>query len=163
MAPQRPQPSFVQLAGLAHGDAFYRDRLFGLLLVAGGVFWVFLGLTLSLRPMSGHQFLSWRFLSLAFIQPCVEEFVFRGLFQGVLLTWRWGHLSWHGLSIANGVTAGVFTLLHLVNHPPLWSLAVLMPALAFGFCRDRYCSIYAAIVLHVFYNAGYFALTGLPG
>jgi membrane protease YdiL (CAAX protease family) len=93
----------------------------------------------------------------------MEELVFRGMCQGTLLTWRWGHLSWHGLSIANGVTAGVFTLLHLVNHPPLWALAVLMPALAFGFCRDRYCSIYAAIVLHVFYNAGYFALTGLPG
>lgn len=163
MAPERPQPSFVQLAGLAHGDAFYRDRLFGLLLVAGGVFWVFLGLTLSLRPMSGHQFLSWRFVSLAFTQPCLEEFVFRGLFQGVLLTWSWGRATWYGLSVANGVTAGVFTLVHLWSHPPLWALAVLAPALAFGFCRDRYHNIYPAIVLHVFYNAGYFALTGLPG
>ncbi len=163
MAPQQPRPSFVQLAGLVPGEAFYRDRLFGLFFVAAGVFWMGLGLTMPLRPMSGHQLLSWRFLSLAFTQPCVEELVFRGLIQGMLLTWSWGRLTWRGLSLANGVTAGIFTLLHLVHHPPLWAGAVLVPALAFGFCRDRYRSIYPAIVLHMFYNAGYFALTGLPG
>jgi membrane protease YdiL (CAAX protease family) len=113
--------------------------------------------------MRESQFFSWHFLSLAIIQPCVEEFVFRGVCQGVLLTWSCGRPTWHGLSVANGVTAGIFTLAHLWGHPPLWALAVLMPALAFGFCRDRYGSIYPAILLHVFYNAGYFTLTGLPG
>jgi membrane protease YdiL (CAAX protease family) len=39
---------------------------------------------------------------------------------------------------------------------------VLFPSLIFGYFRDRYTSIYPCMVLHAFYNAGYFGLTGLP-
>ena len=52
----------------------------------------------------------------------------------------------------------VFTALHFVNHPPPWAAAVLLPSLLFGYFRDRHGSVLPAIVLHVFYNAGYFLL-----
>ena len=33
--------------------------------------------------------------------------------------------------------------------------AVIVPSLIFGYFRDRHGNIHAAVVLHVFYNAGY--------
>jgi membrane protease YdiL (CAAX protease family) len=35
---------------------------------------------------------------------------------------------------------------------------VLLPSLLYGYFRDRHGSVYPAIALHVFYNAGYFLL-----
>jgi uncharacterized protein len=43
-----------------------------------------------------------------------------------------------------------------------WAAAVLLPAFLFGIMRDRYGSVYPAIILHMFYHTGYFWLTGLP-
>ena len=71
--------------------------------------------------------------------------------------------AWQGFTAANGVTALLFTAGHFVNHPAFWAAGVILPALIFGFFRDRYASIWPGIVLHVFYNGGYFVMTGLPG
>ena len=64
--------------------------------------------------------------------------------------------------MANGIAAALFAAGHLMNHPTLWAVAVMLPALTFGFFRDRYDSIWPAIALHMFYNTGYFVMTGLP-
>ena len=71
-------------------------------------------------------------------------------------------MAWRGFTAANGVTALLFTAGHLVNHPALWAAGVVVPALVFGFFRDRYGSVWPGTVLHVFYNGGYFMMTGLP-
>lgn len=54
----------------------------------------------------------------------------------------------------------MFSMTHLANHSLLWSLLVFAPSLCFGFLRDRFGSVYPAMLLHAFYNAGYFVLTG---
>ena len=149
--------------GLARCGAFYGDRLFVAAAAAGVVFWVLLWLLLPVRPMPWQQAASWPFLSLVVIQPCLEEAVFRGFLQGQLRRWRRMQTAWHGFTAANAATALLFTAGHFVSHPALWAAAVIVPALVFGFFRDRYASIWPGAALHGFYNAGYFGLTGLPG
>ena len=63
-----------------------------------------------------------------------------------------------GFTLANLATSVLFTALHFVSHPPLWAAGVLLPSLLYGYFRDRHDSVYPAIALHVFYNAGYFLL-----
>jgi membrane protease YdiL (CAAX protease family) len=62
------------------------------------------------------------------------------------------------LTQANLTSSALFTTLHFTSHAPLWAIGVLLPSLLFGYFRDRHDSIYPAIVLHIFYNAGYFLL-----
>lgn len=141
---------------------FFRDRTFVLALLAGVVFWLIFGLLTRTRPQPLHVLLSWPFVFLAGWLPLGEEVLFRGLLQGTLRRYAWGMRQWQGITGANIATSIVFTLGHWWSHPPLWALAVLCPSLLFGYCRDRYDGIAAALVLHMFYNAGYFWLTGLP-
>ena len=95
---------------------------------------------------------------LVLLQPVLEELLFRGLIQGKLLTWNWGKRQFAGFTLANLATSLLFTALHFASHPPLWAAGVLLPSMLFGYFRDRHDSVYPAIALHVFYNAGYFLL-----
>ena len=83
------------------------------------------------------------------------------LYRRVPLSWRlagsvkrctWGQRSWHGCTTANGITSLLFMVGHWWQHPPLWALAVLLPALLFGWLRDRYDSVYPPMTLHTVYN-----------
>ncbi len=98
-----------------------------------------------------------RFIYPALLYPIIEELVFRGYLQELahrrLAAWRLGPLS-H----ANILTSLLFTALHFINHPPLWAAAVFVPSLLFGFFKDRSGRLGAPILLHVFYNSGYFWL-----
>lgn len=96
------------------------------------------------------------FALLVIVYPCIEELLFRGLLQGWLLERTQFQRRWFNLSLANITTAGIFTVLHFFSHPPLAAAAVLLPALIFGHFRDRYGSLHAPILLHVYYNLGYF-------
>ena len=58
------------------------------------------------------------------------------------------------------LTSLLFTALHFINHAPLWAAAVFFPSLVFGFFKDRTGKLAAPIILHVFYNSGYFWLFG---
>ena len=148
--------------GLAPASPFLRERCFLLALLAGIVFWCGLALSVTLQPISLPQLLAWPFWSLVVWQPLAEELIFRGFLQGQLLDRTWGRRSVAGLSCANGLTTLLFVLGHFWQHPPLWALAVAVPSLMFGYMRDRYRSVYPAVMLHIVYNAGYFGLTGLP-
>jgi CAAX protease family protein len=148
--------------GLQSCQAFYRDREFLVALMAGGIFWCILALTLPVSPLSWSQLLSWQFVALALIHPCVEEFLFRGALQGTVKRYTWGQRSWHGCTSANAIVSFLFMVGHWWQHPPLWALAVLLPALLFGWLRDHYDSVYPSMALHAVYNTGYFWLTGLP-
>ncbi len=148
--------------GLDHAPSFHKEPLFLSALGAGVFFWILLSRYVLWRPIPAGELLSRHFLSLALLQPLAEELLFRGFLQGQWLQIRWGKASWHGFSAANGVTSLLFASSHLLSHPPIWAIAVFFPSIIFGYFRERYGSLYPSIFLHIFYNAGYFYLTGLP-
>jgi membrane protease YdiL (CAAX protease family) len=144
---------------------YWRDSLFYAAIAAALVYWLTLFLLTQPQPA-----LDWplreplAFIYPAVLYPVVEELVFRGLLQDLahrhLTAWQVGPFS-H----ANILTSVLFTVLHFIHHPPLWAAAVLIPSLLFGFFKDRSGGLAAPILLHVFYNAGYFWLftTLTPG
>jgi uncharacterized protein len=140
--------------GLRPGWNWLGDPHFALALAAGVVFW----LGLAGLGMAGPRQEWTALLLLVLLQPVLEELLFRGLVQGRLLTLPWGRRRFAGFTLANLATSVVFAALHFAGHPPLWAAGVLLPALLFGYFRDRHDSVYPAIALHVFYNAGYFLL-----
>lgn len=150
----------MALLGLQHTRPFHRDSVFLLLLALGPIVW------LAMRDFSAFQPLPWyaigsaAFLSAALWQPLLEELLFRGIIQGQLLQTLWGRKTWIGLSMSNLVVSLIFILAHLVSHSIAWSLLVFVPSLCFGFVRDRFESVYPSILLHAFYNTGYFLLIG---
>lgn len=111
----------------------------------------------ALRSTPTH-FRSWHFLlSAVILSPVVEEVLFRGTLQPLILRTRWGGTRRLGLSQANIAASIAFASLHLLNHPPAWAVAVFFPSLLFGLFRDRYEAIWPALLLHITYNACYFA------
>jgi uncharacterized protein len=146
--------SWLRDFGLRPVWGWLADPRFGLALVAGLAFWVVLHTFAVTGPALGLAAL----LSVIVLQPVVEELLFRGLLQGWLAA-RPGWLSaCCGITRANLAVSLLFAALHFIHHPPLWAVGVLLPSLLFGYFRDRYGSVYPAIALHVFYNAGYFLL-----
>ena len=145
---------WTQDLGLRPGWGWVADPRFALALAAGVLFWLALAWLGAIPPLQGLVALA----ALGLLQPLLEELLFRGLLQGWLLAKPWGRRQFGGFTLANLLAALVFTALHFVNHPPLWAAGVLLPALLFGYFRDRHDSVLPAIALHVFYNAGYFLL-----
>jgi uncharacterized protein len=140
--------------GLKPGWGWLADPRFGLALLAGVVFWLALLWLGNVGPVYGLAAL----LSLVLLQPVLEELLFRGLLQGKLMAKSWGRRQLGGFTFANLIVTLLFTALHFINHPPLWAAGVLLPSLLYGYFRDRHDSVYPALALHVFYNAGYFLL-----
>ncbi|VAW72724.1 hypothetical protein MNBD_GAMMA15-1881 [hydrothermal vent metagenome] len=98
-----------------------------------------------------------RFLYPALLYPIIEEIVFRvfiqDFIQARLRPWQLGPLT-H----ANLLTSLLFTALHFISHPPLWAAAVFLPSLLFGLSKERSGNLAAPVLLHVFFNSGYFWL-----
>lgn len=138
-----------------------KDPAFGAAILAAPIFWAVLFATGNQSPD-----LAWplrfpgQFLLLCVVYPVLEELAFRGFLQGFFRQKAWGLRSAGGMSAANLVTSLVFALSHLWRHAPLWAGLTFFPSLVFGFFRDRSGSVVPPIVLHVFYNAGYFWLFG---
>jgi membrane protease YdiL (CAAX protease family) len=151
-----------ELLGLRPYHSFGCDGWFVAALLAGVMFWGLLWLSTPVLPLTGRQVLAWRFFFLALWQPGWEELLFRGVLQGYVRQYAWGRRGWYGLTGANVLVSVLFVLGHFVTHPPWWALAVLGPSLLFGWMRDHYGTVYPAMVLHAWYNAGYFWLTGFP-
>jgi membrane protease YdiL (CAAX protease family) len=84
-----------------------------------------------------------------------EEMIFRGFVLGFFLSYTTKRL--YSLSFANILTAFVFAMFHLFNHPALWAMLTFIPGLIFGYFREKY-SIYPAVILHFIYNVEYFLL-----
>jgi membrane protease YdiL (CAAX protease family) len=97
----------------------------------------------------------WLIFSFLLLYPLVEEWVFRGILQGELLKQEWGKRRGIGVSNANLLTSIVFVLLHFINHPPLWAVAVFVPSLALGHFRERHDSLVTPMLLHPFFNLTY--------
>jgi membrane protease YdiL (CAAX protease family) len=118
--------------------------------------WLLLGLTMG--PAMYLPVTLWAWASLVLVQPLLEELVFRGLLQGQALTLlvRGGSPIRLGpLTLANVLVTVAFVALHLRAQPLAWALAVAVPSLVFGHLRERFNSVWPAVGLHAFYNAGF--------
>ena len=137
---------------------YWRDPLFFAALAAALLYWLALYLITRPEVDAGWPFRQpLHFLYPALLYPVVEEWIFRGFVQESVhrhtRPWSLGPLS-H----ANIVTSLLFTALHFINHPPLAAALVFIPSLVFGYFKDRSGRLAAPILLHIFYNSGYFWL-----
>jgi len=100
----------------------------------------------------------WAWCSLLLVQPCLEEWVFRGLLQGEALrltTWRGGPARLGPVTWANALVTLAFVALHLLTTPVAWALAVAAPSLVLGHLRERFNSVWPAVWVHAMYNMGF--------
>jgi len=138
-----------------------RDKAYLSVILLAPFFWF--GLYYSGTAITGPDWLRHNillFLQLALLYPIVEELVFRGLLQEKLWQTRLSRLSIYCISMPNIVTSIIFTGFHFIAHPPTWAVVVIVPSIVFGFFRDRYQHVIPAVILHGFYNSGYFLLFG---
>jgi len=98
------------------------------------------------------------FFSVILWQPFVEELCFRGVLQGMLLERTKHQPVLRPLTLANLFTGTLFALAHLLTHTWLWALGIFWVSLLFGYARERTRSLYPAVFLHSYCNAGYFLL-----
>ena len=128
-------------------------QAFGLVLCVGAlVAWA-----LGSRVDTHDVITPWLLLSLVLWQPAIEELLFRGVLQGLLLRTTAGAASRWGLSVANLATSVVFVLVHFVNQPAIWAIGVFVPSLLFGLFRDRSGSVWPSLALHIVFNGAFFA------
>jgi membrane protease YdiL (CAAX protease family) len=140
----------------------WQDPLFLAALVAGLPVWLALYFIQQPTVQWGWPLIQpWPFLIPVLVYPLLEEIAFRGLIQELVRDFI-SRRFWGPLSIANLLTSLLFTGMHFITHPPLWAALVFFPSLVFGFFKDRTNRLLAPIILHVFYNAGYFWLFFSP-
>ena len=137
--------------------AFFDSHfLFAVLL--GPVVW--LVLYVAFKPAVSAASLQ-ALLMVCLIYPVLEELAFRGFIQSWLKEKpAFAKFPIAGLSNANLVTSVIFAAAHLFNQPPLWAASVFFPSLVFGYFRDRFDRVWPSIILHCWYNAGFFLLLG---
>lgn len=139
----------------------WRDAQWGAALAAAPLFWAILcwieqpSFTPGWILRAPAQFL-WP----VFVIPVLEELVFRGWLQTALGE-RWPR-RYGPLSLANLITSVTFAALHFFQHAPLWAASVFLPSLVFGYFRERHAGVVSPILLHIWYNAGYFLLFAAP-
>ena len=138
--------------GLVLPPRLFTDRQFVLALVVGcGVSVLVAGLSVSgsssvsLTPLQAFSLMLW--------YPVLEELLFRGALQGFFRSTAFGQWALKGLSLANVLTAILFTILHLVYRADPLAWLVFFPGLVFGYFRDRHGSILGPVILHAAYNA----------
>jgi membrane protease YdiL (CAAX protease family) len=62
------------------------------------------------------------------------------------------------LTAANVLTSLVFVAAHFFYSHWIWALLVFFPSLVFGYLKERHQSLVSPIIMHAFYNGGYFWL-----
>ena len=135
-----------------------KDPVIWVVVIGSCVFWLILSFYF---PIATN--LQWplitpvAFIIPVFIYPILEEIVFRGAVLEFLHKKIPGILFFY-LTKANVITSILFTALHFFYHPPLWASAVFIPSLVFGFLKECYQNLVPPILLHVFFNAGYYWL-----
>ena len=146
----------------AESRILWHDPLFLAAVAAGLVTWLVLYFIQQPVVQWGWPIIKpWQFLLPVLLYPVVEEIVFRGLLQELVRD-TVSRLSLGPVTIANLLTSLLFAGLHFIYHAPLWAALVFFPSLVFGFFKDRTDRLVAPIILHVFYNAGYFWLFSAP-
>lgn len=149
-----------ELLGRRPVSGFYRSPVFLSSLAVGAVFFGVLPLLADVQRLPWQRILSMAFLMAAVWQPIIEELLFRGCLQGVLVRRAWARRTVIGISAANLLTSILFIGAHIPTHPLIWAALTLFPSLVFGILRDRSGAVVPSIALHIFYNTGYFLIAG---
>lgn len=98
-------------------------------------------------------------ITVCLIYPVLEELAFRGFIQSWLLdAVQFAKKQMGGISIANIITSVLFAAAHLFSQHPLWAASVFLPSLVFGYFRERHDSVVPSIILHCWYNTGFFLI-----
>ncbi len=102
----------------------------------------------------------WLLLQAVLLYPVLEEIVFRGALQGWLLERPSLKKKpiFRLISVPNLLASLAFTALHFVNQPPIWAALVFVPSLVFGWAREHSGGLLLPILLHIWYNAGFYVL-----
>lgn len=142
---------------------YWRQIDFWLACFAAVIFWLSFGLLeLSTGLKPSILDLPGTLYFLIFVFPVLEEIVFRGLIQESIQKFfehkHFKIIFFWNISNANLLTSLCFSLSHLWSHSTLWAIAVLLPSLIFGYFKDKYQYLYPSIILHVFYNFGFYVL-----
>jgi membrane protease YdiL (CAAX protease family) len=155
MSKKKLQTIFVDVfheAGLMKWSPCYRDTHFLAAIITGVVVLWFIHDHVPV--LTSGLTLQWPLLiSILLWQPFVEEVLFRGVIQGQLSRYKWAQSLIFKLTVANIVASILFVAMHIIGNPVLWSLAIFIPSLLFGYFRDRYHSVYPSMLLHSAYNA----------
>lgn len=166
-APEQPRRiafrrDLLRLCGLDRWpDRLWREPWFATITLSALAFWAWLWWWDSGSPVAWSREQSLMLFSLILWQPIIEEFGFRGILQGVLLEKASYRFLIGPITIANGLTSLAFSVAHLPTHPFLWVAGVFLVSLSLGYARERTGSLYPAIGLHAYFNAGYYLTAGL--
>jgi membrane protease YdiL (CAAX protease family) len=142
--------------GLCWPVKLYSNKAFLLCAVAAPLVWIVLARVVPVRSISLGQVWSLGFAAVVMWYPLWEELLFRGFLQGELIERGWIRPWVGGLSGANISVSLLFTVFHLWSHSLIWAILVFFPSLVFGYLRDRFDSTVPSLLMHIWYNAGYF-------
>ncbi|MBX9613523.1 MAG: JDVT-CTERM system CAAX-type protease [Burkholderiales bacterium] len=158
--PSAARPTLAQECGLAWPRpalaAWPPDAHLALALLLAVPVWLALGLWVGPHMLAPQGWLAWALF--VAVQPLVEELVFRGALQGQALRLTRPHGQPRRLgpvTLANVLVTLGFVALHLRAQPLAWALAVAVPSLVLGHLRERFASVWPAVAVHAFYNAGF--------
>ena len=135
--------------------AWLRDTHATLALLAAVPVWLALALWASAYIY--HPDCMWAWISLVLVQPVLEELVFRGILQGQALRLLCSNGEPRRLgpvTLANVLVTAGFVALHFPAQPLVWALAVAGPSLVLGHLRERFRSVWPAVLVHAIYNTG---------
>ena len=93
---------------------------------------------------------------LLLLSPLLEEIVFRGLLQDILL--RWFRQQLLGVLILNLAFAGLH---YRINASLLYLFPVFICGLIFSIVKIRFASLVYPILFHIYYNAFFVVMLGL--
>ena len=142
--------------------SYWQEIDFWLACLAGVVFWVSFKLLDPGIPNSPPITHVTTLYILVLVFPILEEIVFRGLIQDsirkLLENAQLKTIFLRPISYPNLIASLCFSMSHMWSHSALWALATLFPSLVFGYFKDKYQSLYPPILLHIFYNLGFYII-----
>lgn len=142
-------------------SAYWKNTDFWLACLAGITFWLVFGLFFAPEQTTNID-IDYKLMLVVIIFPVLEEIVFRGLIQEsiqqLLTNSHFNTTFFWRVSRANLITSLLFSASHLWSQSAQWALAILIPSLIFGYFKDRYHSLQPPILLHIFYNCGFYLL-----
>ena len=127
------------------------DNVFLIALLLPFPIWIYFSDLKGINYLSANEI-----LMLLILFPVIEELVFRGIIQPIIH--KKFSKTWRSISVANVLTSLLFSVTHLFNHNPIWALSTVLPSLVFGWSKDRYNTLLAPLILHCYYNVGWFYL-----
>ena len=138
-------------------NTMIRDWQFYLCLGLGPLAWLILATVYPVREAPGLPPLPWHQVVLVLLVfPVLEEVVFRGLVLDMVA--RQFSKRFGPLTLANVLTSLLFVAAHLFHNPPVWALLVFFPSLIFGYLKERHRTLLSPILMHGFYNLGFYLL-----